>query len=139
VEAWALRAGLQDRVTVTGRVEPRDVDELLAAADVYVAPAVLESFGLAALEARAVGLPVIGRAGTGLSEFITDGVDGLLCESDDDLASALAALLLDDRLRRRVSEHNRTVPHRQTWDAAVEATVRTYAAARANVLEVSVD
>ena len=32
----------------------------LLASDVYVAPAILESFGLAALEARCVGLPVVG-------------------------------------------------------------------------------
>ena len=34
-------------------------------ADVYVAPAVLESFGLAALEARCVGLPVVGVSAAG--------------------------------------------------------------------------
>jgi glycosyltransferase involved in cell wall biosynthesis len=139
VERWARRQGLQDRVTVTGRVEPDEVRALLAAADVYVAPAVLESFGLAALEARAVGLPVVGRAGTGLSEFITHGVEGLLCDSDRALASGLTSLLVDDGLRRRVSEHNRVTPHSQTWQRAVEATVRTYDAARANALVVGVD
>ena len=64
------RAGLRDQVHVTGRLEPSDVLDRLGASDVYVAPAILESFGLAALEARAVGLPVVGRAGSGLTDFV---------------------------------------------------------------------
>jgi glycosyltransferase involved in cell wall biosynthesis len=79
LERLVATRGLTDHVRITGRVEPTEVLELLSTSDVYVAPAVLESFGLAALEARAVGLPVVGRLGTGLTDFIEDEVEGLLC------------------------------------------------------------
>lgn len=118
--------GLSDQVTVTGRVEPAEVFRRLHDADVYVAPAVLESFGLAALEARCVGLPVVGRAGSGMSTFVHDGVEGWLCSSDAAMVGRLRRLVEDDTLRWRVSEHNRTTPSLLTWEHALDRHDRTY-------------
>lgn len=119
-DALVQRMGLADRVIVTGRVEPDEVFRRLHDADVYVAPAVLESFGLAALEARCVGLPVVGRAGSGMSTFIHDGVEGWLCASDAAMVDRLRLLVEDDQLRRQVSEHNRSTPSRLTWEHALD-------------------
>ncbi len=111
--------GIADAVTVTGRVAPGAVLEVLAASDVYVAPAVLESFGLAALEARCVGLPVVGRQGTGLADFVDPGTSGFLCASDEGMVAALRDLLVDPALRDRISEHNRTTPSEMNWANAM--------------------
>jgi glycosyltransferase involved in cell wall biosynthesis len=135
MERLARRLDLDDCVRVTGRVAPADVMGLLARSDVYVAPAVLESFGLAALEARGVGLPVVGRLGTGLADFIEDGVDGLLCASDIDLADGLVALVDDVALRRRMSDHNRTVEHGMSWTRSLDRHEGIYALARGRRLE----
>ena len=51
----------------------------------------LESFGLAALEARCVGLPVVGRADSGLTDFVADGVEGLLAARTRDGRAPAAA------------------------------------------------
>jgi glycosyltransferase involved in cell wall biosynthesis len=131
VERLLLRRDLGQLVSITGRLSPVGVLEQLARADVYVAPAVLESFGLAALEARCVGLPVVGHAGSGLTEFVTDGVEGLLCRSDDEITRSLQELVEDRGLRTRMSEHNRTVRSRMTWDNALRAHDEVYAEARA--------
>jgi glycosyltransferase involved in cell wall biosynthesis len=96
---------------------------------VYVAPAVLESFGLAALEARGVGLPVVGRLGTGLADFIEDGVDGLLCSGDTEMVDAVVRLVDDAALRRRMSEHNRRVEHGMSWTRSLDTHERIYALA----------
>jgi glycosyltransferase involved in cell wall biosynthesis len=130
-ERRARRLRLDGSIRVTGRLAPARVLEELARADVYVAPAVLESFGLAALEARGVGLPVVGRLGTGLADFIEDGVDGLLCGSDTEMEQALVRLVDDEALRRQVSEHNRTVKHAMTWGRSLDAHDRIYSTARA--------
>ena len=135
VERLARRLGMADQVQVTGHVEPARVLELLARSDLYVAPAVLESFGLAALEARGVGLPVVGRTGTGLSDFIRDGVEGILCADDDDMVAALGVLVHDADLRRHVSEHNRTVPHELTWSRSLRRHDSVYALARHEQVE----
>jgi glycosyltransferase involved in cell wall biosynthesis len=134
-ERLARRLDLSDSVRVTGRLTPAQVLEHLARSDVYVAPAVLESFGLAALEARGVGLPVVGRLGTGLADFIEHGVDGLLCASDAHLADGLVELVEDVALRRRMSEHNRTVAHGFTWTRSLDRHEEIYSLARGSRLE----
>jgi glycosyltransferase involved in cell wall biosynthesis len=116
VERRLRQLGLDGAVRVTGRVEPATVLEILARSDVYVAPAVLESFGLAALEARCVGLPVVGHAASGMTDFLQDRVEGMLCPDDSTMVRRLAELVSDPALRHRMSEHNRTVPSRMSWD-----------------------
>lgn len=139
VEQLIRRLRLADDVRVTGRVDAARVLGLLAASDVYVAPAVLESFGLAALEARSVGLPVVGRTGTGLSGFIQEGVEGLLCDSDAEMVEALADLVEDDDLRRWIGAHNRTVPADMTWARSLRAHDRVYAQALGHPIETVMD
>ena len=129
VEQRVRRRDLGDSVTLTGRLEPPEVQRTLASADVYVAPATLESFGLAALEARCVGLPVVGRAASGLHEFVRDGVEGWLAPSDPALVDRLRMLVEDPLLRHRVSEHNRTCPSPLTWPNALGRNDLAYEAA----------
>ncbi len=133
LEQEAERAGLAERIEVTGRVEPDEVIGRLAQGDLYVAPAVLESFGLAALEARCVGLPVVGHAASGMADFVHDGVDGWLCGSDAGIVERLQLLVEDPLLRWEVSEHNRTTPSPLTWEHALDQHDRVYdqAASRA--------
>jgi glycosyltransferase involved in cell wall biosynthesis len=113
-------------VELPGRLPAGDLRRLYADADVYVAPAVLEAFGIAALEARAAGLPVVARRGTGISEFVADGVEGMLAPSDDGLAEAVARLVTDAELRNGMTAHNRAVPPAVTWDEAVDRSVAAY-------------
>lgn len=129
IERRVRQLGLQGQVTVTGRVAPSTVLEVLAESDVYVAPAILESFGLAALEARCVGLPVVGRQGTGLADFIDSGTNGVLCASDEGIVVALRELLEDPDLRRRMSEHNRTTPSPISWASTMARHDAVYARA----------
>lgn len=133
VEQHLSRARLRDAVTVTGRLEPAEVLGTLAESDLYVAPAVLESFGLAALEARCVGLPVVGRAGSGMSEFVRDGLEGWLCGSDVEMVNRLRDLVDNAGLRLRVSEHNRTTPSAMTWANALDHHDAAYALALSKV------
>ena len=133
LERHLSRARLQDSVTVTGRLEPGQVLSRLAEADLYVAPAVLESFGLAALEARCVGLPVVGHAAGGMGDFVRDGVEGWLCASDTQMVDRLRDLVDDEPLRCRIAEHNRTTPSSMTWHNALELNDAAYTMARDDV------
>ncbi len=85
-----IRAGAP--LVLKGKVKPDVLADAYASADVFVSPVVKEAFGIAALEARACGLPVIYRSGSGVEEFITHGFDGLQVGSDDEMAAALAML-----------------------------------------------
>ena len=65
VQASARRHAMTSSVTLAGRLDRGAVRELLRGAHVFVAPADLESFGIAALEARCAGLPVVAKASGG--------------------------------------------------------------------------
>jgi glycosyltransferase involved in cell wall biosynthesis len=123
-------AGPAVPVTLTGALDRAAIPRLLAAADLYVAPATRESFGIAALEARSAGLPVLARAGTGVADFICDGVDGWLVRSDGDLRWTIADLLDDPARLAAVARHNRAVAPQVRWDTVLDAAEALYATAR---------
>jgi len=82
---------IADRVYFIGEIE--DVRPVLAALDVFVLPSVaVESFSNAALEAMAMGRPVILSNIGGAREMIQDGVEGYVV-SPTELAARLPALL----------------------------------------------
>lgn len=89
------RLGLADSVRLLGHREPVELRALLHASDLFIAPSRQESFGIAALEARAAGLPVLGYLNNGLADFITDGTDGVLVQDAAAMADALTVLLSD--------------------------------------------
>ena len=121
-----LRTRGMDWVELPGRLDREALRRLHQGADVYLTSARLEAFGIGPLEGRAAGLPVVAPRGTGVDDFVTDGVEGLLAESDVLLAGALAHLAGDAALRRRMRDHNRTVAPSQDWDAVLAATLREY-------------
>lgn len=89
VERYLQRHHMTGWVDVVGHLPRAEVAERLRRADLFIAPATLESFGIAALEARAAGLPVLGRVGTGLADYVRTGTDGWLVDSDRAMATAI--------------------------------------------------
>jgi glycosyltransferase involved in cell wall biosynthesis len=129
VERYAARVGVARQITFTGRVTPAEVRVQLAKADVFIAPATRESFGIAALEARTAGLPVLALDGTGMESFIRDGVEGLLAGDDNQFVDNIVRIALDDDLRDGIAAHNRTVPPAQAWPAVLARVQELYAQA----------
>jgi glycosyltransferase involved in cell wall biosynthesis len=83
--------------------------------DVFCLPSTgLESFGNAAVEAMAVGLPTVVFAdGGGLVEHIDDGETGFVVSDQQELEDTLRRLLADVELRRRVGDRARGVVRRR--------------------------
>lgn len=127
----ARRLGLDECVRFLGAVDAAGVKTLLAESQVFVLPTELEAFGLAALEARAAGLPVIAMRAGGVGEWLADGKEGLLADDDVGLADCIYRLVTDGALRRTITEHNRTVPVAFTWERTLAAHLEVYARARA--------
>ena len=75
------------------------VEAVLPCSDLFLIPSEEESFGLAALEALACGVPVIGTSGTGLTEVVEDFRNGFLLPVGDtsSMARAAVALLKDTK------------------------------------------
>ena len=77
----AQRQGVARDVRFVGRVD--DVADLLRGADLFLLPSETESFGLAALEAMACGVPVIASRVGGIPEVVTEGESGFLAPVGD--------------------------------------------------------
>jgi glycosyltransferase involved in cell wall biosynthesis len=115
LERFAEQHDMTDWVTMPGRVTRDQLRERYWDSDIYLTPARLEAFGIAALEARTAGLPVVARRDTGVGDFVVDGVNGVLGDDDDALAHGLARLLTHPELLHRIADTNRTVGPAQDW------------------------
>lgn len=103
-EARVEELRLQRHVQFLGKVDT--VSDLLQCADLFLLPSESESFGLAALEAMACGVPVVASRVGGLPEVVRDGETGALLPVGDldGMAAAGIALLADGEQRHRVGE-----------------------------------
>ncbi len=104
-------------VHLRGRVTRAEIRDTFARSDLFVAPASLESFGIAALEARTAGLPIVARTRTGVADFVIHGVEGWLVGSDAAMAETIASLARSPELVARVAVHNRLYPPRVDWQS----------------------
>ena len=126
LEKYVHSHGLTDSVTFLGRLSRPDLHQLYLRSDVFVQPSIKESFGLAALEARTSGLPIVARSQTGLSEFVRDGLEGLLAVDDHGMAAAMALLASDAVLREEITRHNVATPPAQIWPEVLAGLRRDY-------------
>lgn len=123
------RHDMSSWVTLAGRLPRELIRQLYRSADLYVAPAELESFGIAALEARCAGLPVVAKAVSGIREFVHDGQEGLLAGTDSEMVDALVRLAGDDELRSRIAAHNLAVEPDMSWPSVLKRAEEQYARA----------
>ena len=129
MEKWVDQHGAHDWVSLPGRLSRDELHQRYVESDLYIAPADLEAFGIAALEARTTGLPVIGPHHSGITEFVDDEVNGLLVDDDSQMAGAIARLARDEVLRSRMRRHNVQTQPRQAWPRVVDETIALYSRA----------
>ena len=126
----AVGAGAQpprgSRIIVLSAIrDPGTLASLLASADVFVHAGAQETFGLAALEALACGLPVVARAAEGLGELVDASVGlGVASGATAAFAEAIADVLARDPQPLRDAARARALAH--DWDLVVPALCRHY-------------
>jgi glycosyltransferase involved in cell wall biosynthesis len=109
------RAGLQDQVRLTGALPQEEVIQKFAACDLFVLPSFVDERGATdilptvILEAMASARAVVASRVGGVAEMIEDGKNGVLVPPGDAgaLAEALAPLLADGELRRKLGAQGR--------------------------------
>lgn len=126
MEKYIASHQLHDVVELAGRLDRDQIRATFARADIFVAPANLESFGIAALEARCAGLPVVAKSRTGIREFVEHGQEGLLADTDRDMAEQILRLVTDAELREKIATFNREVPSPVDWSEVVHLDVAAY-------------
>jgi len=107
LQAQAARLGVADRVSFHGAIPHQQVPAALRELDVFLLASETESFGVAAVEAMACGIPVLASDAPGFVEVLDGGRHGLLYpRGDADALARLMSTLADDpaeRLRLRTA------------------------------------
>jgi glycosyltransferase-like protein len=128
LERFAERAdqlGVTEHVWRLGALDSEELERLFRAADAFAFPSVKEGFGLAALEAIAVGLPLVASDLDVFQGFSEAAVLTPVGDSEA-LADALARVKHDKALRTRLRAGSRAVVAQHTWDASAELHERVY-------------
>lgn len=114
----AIRAhGLDDRVTLAGKVVPATLERFYESADLFVSASLFEGYGMVLAEAMARGLPIVLAAGGAAADTAGEAA-ALHVEAGNvaELTAALRRALTDKKLRDRLAdaawEAGRTLP---TW------------------------
>lgn len=126
LERLAGRLGVGDAVRLAGRVSEDEKVQVLREADVLVACAVREGWGLTTTEAARLGTPAVTYDVPGLRDSVIDDQTGLLTEPTPEALAAGVRRLLDDRrrydaLRKAAWERWRHV----SWDLTAESFERS--------------
>ena len=79
--------GIEDKVVFLGN--SNEVDKILCFSDLFLLPSETESFGLAALEAMASGVPVISSNSGGIPEVNIEGVSNERKVREDEIVNAI--------------------------------------------------
>lgn len=118
LRAQIAEAGLADRVTLTGALEPDALHDLYRRADIFVLPSRYEGYGMAFTEAMARGLPIV-AAEAGAVPATVPRAAGILVPPDDAPAVAAALRMLLDDAAKRQEMSDAAFAHAQSlpgWD-----------------------
>lgn len=126
-----VQLGIASAVTFHGAVPHARVPEMLQRLDIFAALSRddSESFGVAAVEAAACGLPVVVSEAEGLAEVTLHGKTGLVVPKGNPqaAASALVQLARDTELRQTLGAAGRQhVLHHYTWDQSLDTMIAAY-------------
>ena len=120
--------GIADSVRTWEAQPHADVAAFYQAADVLVVPSRSESFGLVAVEAQAVGLPVVAANVGGLRHVVQQRISGILVDGWDanDFAKAILELLQSPATRDELSTGALESSKRFSWDTTADRLLELY-------------
>ncbi|SEN38333.1 glycosyltransferase [Lihuaxuella thermophila] len=117
-EALVEELGIAHKATFTGFVANSEIPYYINQMDIFALPSYRESFGVAAVEAQACGVPVVVTNVGGLPEVVDHEVTGLIIPDNhpDHLVQAFKRLILDESLRKKLGANGvRFVQERYDW------------------------
>lgn len=121
LEEVTRELAIADRVRFLGGCG--DVPTLLRSVELFVLSSKFEPFGVALLEAKAAGLPIVATAVNEIPEIVADGESGLLTppENPSRMAALFVRLALDRDCGRRLGARARIEAQPHSVEAAVAA------------------
>ena len=103
------KLNLQNTVKLKGYIDNSLVPKVLSEMDIFCVTSISESFGVAAVEAQSMEVPVVATDADGFKEVVDDGVTGIIVKKKNpkSIAEGLMKLVLDKYLRQRMGKNGR--------------------------------
>ena len=119
LEKLISRHSLKSTVELAGYKSREEIRDIFARSDIYVCASKWESFGIAALEARCAGLPVVALESGGVKEIVEHGREGLIGKTDDEMVDHLVRLVREPETLSSLAEYNRDNPPPMNWNEVI--------------------
>jgi glycosyltransferase involved in cell wall biosynthesis len=126
VEREVKRLGVGDQVELTGFKPRHEIREILARSSLFILPTSKEALSIATLEARCCGLPVVAMNHGGVGDLIQHGREGFLANTRQEFIEHIAAVVRDERLRRKMSEATKSSLEWFAWDSVIGQHMHVY-------------
>ena len=129
LQLQAINWGLAEKIIFEGKVVHDHLPEVISSFDVFVALSRAESFGVAVVEAMAVGCPVVVSDAPGFTEIVKSGESGLIVERENpqQASEAMETLVNDETLRVTLAQNGeKRVRELYDWDKNVEDMIEIY-------------
>jgi len=117
---------LAERVHLLGYVDDRLLPGLYAGARAVVYPSLEEGFGFPPLEAMACGVPVVSTSTPALAENLAGAAELAPADRPEAVASAIARVVGDERLRERLRRDGLALSDRFRWEDVARQTIGCY-------------
>jgi glycosyltransferase involved in cell wall biosynthesis len=128
IQAVIDELGAADWVNLRGYVTDEEKIDLYRRAWVVTSASAREGWGMTLTEAAACGTPAVASRIAGHEDATIDGETGVLADGDDELGDALARVLGDEALRRRLSDGALARARTLTWSNTSTELMRVIAA-----------
>jgi glycosyltransferase involved in cell wall biosynthesis len=126
MEKLISQLSLGNTIELMGHQSRENIREIFSSADIYICPTKWESFGIAVLEARCAGLPVVALESGGVKEIIEHEKEGLLANADEEMVDNIVRLIKDNELRLAIADHNQNNPPSMNWENVIEKHLQLY-------------
>jgi glycosyltransferase involved in cell wall biosynthesis len=120
------RLDLSERVFLLGNRSRAEIQKQFENTSFFVLPSIQETFGIAALEARSAGLPIVAMKTSGVADFICHEKEGLLAEDDQDLIDNIQRLIQDETLRDQITQNNWNTSPKEDWENVSQLHISEY-------------
>jgi len=129
LQQLSQKLGVIQKVSFVDAVPHDEIPKYLSRLDIFVIPSISESFGVVALEAQAMEIPVVASKVVGLPEVVLNNETGLLVPPKDvtSLTDAIIKLIENPDLRKRMGKAGRKfVNERYNWYSNAEKMTKLY-------------
>lgn len=126
VKLLVKKLKLENHVELPGYLSRTKIKEVFRKTDIFASPTLKESFGIAILEARCAGLPIVAMNYGGVRDFIRHGQEGFLAKNDLEFVRYISKVIQDDELRKRMTQSSRESTEQFSWKKIIDAHLSIY-------------